>query len=76
MTRHRRIALAAAGLALVAGVAAIGVAAAGEPYRETYPRAQIDPARGVEGDIGFSDTIGYWRTPKALARHAGWVRNR
>ncbi|MFO1299643.1 MAG: sulfur oxidation c-type cytochrome SoxA [Burkholderiaceae bacterium] len=73
MTRHRRIAFAAAGLALAAGVAAIGVAAAGEPYRETYPRAQIDPARGVEGDVGFSDTIGYWRTPQALARHAGWV---
>lgn len=59
--------------ALAAGVAAGAAPAAGEPYRETYPRARIDPARGFEGDVGFSDTIRYWGTAQALQRHAGWV---
>lgn len=39
--------------------------------RERYPDAGIDPARGVEGDVGFSDTIQYWRTEADLERHAG-----
>ncbi len=48
-------------------------AAGGEPYRETYAPARFDPGRGIEGDVGFSDTIPYWRSAEALGRHAGWV---
>lgn len=44
-----------------------------EPYRERYADARIDPARGVDGDAGFSDTIRYWRTANALDEHANWV---
>ncbi len=68
-----RLARVAGCVALAAGVAAGTASAAGEPYRETYPRAPIDPARGFEGDVGFTDTIQYWRTEQALQRHAGWV---
>ncbi|HMM51827.1 MAG: sulfur oxidation c-type cytochrome SoxA [Lautropia sp.] len=60
-------------IVLAIGVAAGTASADGEPYRETYPHAQIDPARGFEGDVGFSDTIQYWRSEQALQRHAGWV---
>ena len=42
-----------------------------EVYRERHADAKIDPARGVEGDVGFSDTIQYWRDEAALERSAG-----
>jgi sulfur-oxidizing protein SoxA len=38
--------------------------------REYHPDARIDPFKGVEGDVGFSDTIRYWRTEADLQRHA------
>lgn len=41
------------------------------PNREHHHDARIDPLKGVEGDVGFSDTIRYWRDEAALARHAG-----
>lgn len=62
------------GLAMSASLSLVSGHAVGEePYRETHAPARIDPARGVEGDIGFSDTIPYWRSAEALERHAGWV---
>jgi len=60
-------------LVTAAGIAIAGAALADEPHREVYPRAHIDPSRGVEGDVGFSDTIAYWRSPQALASRAAWV---
>jgi len=61
-------------LVLAASLCIGSVQAAGdEPYRETHAPGRFDPARGVEGDIGFSDTIPYWRSAGALERHAGWV---
>lgn len=68
--RVRRI----AGLALAASLCIAAAPAVGdEPYRETHAPARIDPARGVEGDVGFSDTIDYWRSSRVLERHAGWI---
>lgn len=61
-------ALAAAALALFA--LAAGNALGDPAARERYPDAKIDPARGVEGDVGFSDTIAYWRTEADLSRNA------
>lgn len=62
------------GLAMAGSLYLVSAHAAGdESYREAHAMARIDPARGVEGDIGFSDTIPYWRSAEALERHAGWV---
>jgi sulfur-oxidizing protein SoxA len=55
------------------GSAATVIAAGDEPYREYYPQARIDPARGVNGDIGFSDTLPYWRNEEEVERNAKWV---
>ena len=60
-------------LAAFAALACGGTAAVAEPYRELYPPARIDPARGVDGDIGFSDTLPFWRTETELERNAKWV---
>ncbi len=57
-------------LALVLGALAGCGVFGGGPNREHYPDARIDPFRGVEGDVGFSDTIRYWRTEADLARSA------
>lgn len=65
--RKRTILLSALVLGLAAGCAVLGDGT----YRERYPDAQIDPLKGVEGDVGFSDTIQYWRDEAALQRHAG-----
>ena len=64
--RKRIPLLSALVLALSAGCAVLGDGT----HRERYADAQIDPFRGVEGDVGFSDTIQYWRDEAALARHA------
>ena len=70
MSEHKRTpALAAAALALFA--LAAGHALGDQANRERYPDAKIDPAKGVEGDVGFSDTIQYWRTEADLERNAG-----
>ena len=70
MSDHKRTpALAAAALALCA--LAAGNVLGEQAYRERYPDAKIDPAKGVEGDVGFSDTIQYWRTEADLERNAG-----
>ena len=70
MSDHKRPpALAAAALALCA--LAAGNVLGEQAYRERYPDAKIDPAKGVEGDVGFSDTIQYWRTEADLERNAG-----
>lgn len=55
------------------GATATVIAAGDEPYREHYPQARIDPARGVNGDIGFSDTLPYWRNEEEVERNAKWV---
>jgi sulfur-oxidizing protein SoxA len=57
--------------ALMLCLAAVSSVSGEEVYREHYRDAKIDPARGVEGDVGFSDTIRHWRTEADLARHAG-----
>ncbi len=57
--------------ALMLCLAAVSSVFGEELYREHYPDAKIDPARGVEGDVGFSDTIRYWRDEAALERSAG-----
>jgi sulfur-oxidizing protein SoxA len=67
--RKRTPALTAMALALCA--LAAGNVLGEQPYRERYPDAKIDPAKGVEGDVGFSDTIQYWRTEADLERNAG-----
>jgi len=63
-------------LALIGGVlstlSASGVSAEGV-YREYFPRAQIDPSKGVMGDIGFSDTVQYWKDAQALEQHKNWI---
>jgi len=60
--------------ALLAAAAGLSVAAGSgpgaEPYRERHPDARIDPSRGVEGDLEFSGTLPYWRTPEVLERNA------
>lgn len=58
-------------LAILFCTVAVGGALGGEVYRERQADAGIDPAKGFEGDVGFSDTIQYWRDEAALARHAG-----
>lgn len=70
-----RLKIRALTLAAVAslGAAATAIAAGDEPYREYYPDAHIDPARGIEGDIGFSDTLPFWRTEEAIERNAKWI---
>ena len=73
MTVHRSRVRVVARLVTAAAVAGAGAALADEPRREAYPQAHIDPARGVEGDVGFSDTITYWRSPQALEGRAAWV---
>ena len=65
-------ALAAVALAFLA--LAAGNALGDPAARERYPDAKIDPAKGVEGDVGFSDTIEFWRTEAALERHAAFGR--
>jgi sulfur-oxidizing protein SoxA len=62
----RTILLSALVLGLAAGCAVLGDGI----YRERHPDAAIDPFKGVEGDVGFSDTIQYWRTEADLARNA------
>ena len=57
--------------ALMLCLVAVSSVLAGEIYRERHADAKIDPARGVEGDVGFSDTIQYWRDEAALERSAG-----
>ena len=54
---------------ILAALAGCGVFGDG-PKREHYSDARIDPFKGVEGDVGFSDTIRYWRTEADLQRHA------
>lgn len=54
-------------------LAACVPALAQAPQRERYPGPPIDPARGVGGDVGFSDTIRYWGTQEALERHGAWA---
>jgi sulfur-oxidizing protein SoxA len=73
MTVHRSLVRVVARLVTAAAAAGAGAALADEPRREAYPQAHIDPARGVEGDVGFSDTIAYWRSPQALESRAAWV---
>ncbi len=68
MFERKRITLLSA---LVLGLAAGGSVLGDEVYRERHADAKIDPARGVEGDVGFSDTIQYWRDEAALERNAG-----
>jgi sulfur-oxidizing protein SoxA len=68
MFERKRITLLSA---LVLGLAAGGSVLGDEVYRERHADAKIDPARGVEGDVGFSDTIQFWRDEAALERHAG-----
>lgn len=68
MFERKRITLLSA---LVLGLAAGGSVLGDEVYRERHADAKIDPARGVEGDVGFSDTIQYWRDESALERNAG-----
>lgn len=65
-------ALALAAVTSLGSVATV-IAAGDEPYREHYPQARIDPARGVNGDIGFSDTLPYWRNEEEVERNAKWV---
>ena len=62
----KRALLPALALGALAGCGIFG----GGPHREHYPDARIDPFKGVEGDVGFSDTIQYWRTEADLQRHA------
>ena len=57
--------------ALMLCLVAVSSVLADEIYRERHADAKIDPARGVEGDVGFSDTIQYWRDEAALERSAG-----
>lgn len=57
--------------ALMLCLVAVSSVIAEEVYRERHADAKIDPARGVEGDVGFSDTIQYWRDEAALERSAG-----
>lgn len=57
----------------IAVLGATATVASDEPYREHYPQAHIDPARGVNGDIGFSDTLPFWRSEAELERNAKWV---
>jgi len=57
--------------ALMLCLVAVSSVLADEIYRERHADAKIDPARGVEGDVGFSDTIRYWRDEAALERSAG-----
>lgn len=64
---RRRSAIVAGAALLLLGAMHAG---ADGPYRERYPGVPIDPAKGVEGDVGFSDTIRYWRTSQALDQHA------
>ena len=51
--------------ALMLCLVAVSSVIADETYRERHADAKIDPARGVEGDVGFSDTIQYWRDEAA-----------
>lgn len=68
----KTLALALA-VAAALGATATAIAAGDEPYREHHPQARIDPTRGVEGDIGFSDTLPFWRTEEAIERNAKWI---
>ncbi len=70
-----RLKIHALALAVVASFGAVAtvIAAGDEPYREHYPQARIDPAQGVNGDIGFSDTLPYWRNEEEVERNAKWV---
>jgi len=56
---------------LVLGLAAGGSVLGDDIYREHYADAKIDPFKGVEGDVGFSDTLQYWRDEAAIERNAG-----
>jgi sulfur-oxidizing protein SoxA len=49
------------------GVSAEGI------YREYFPSAQIDPSKGVMGDMGFSDTVKYWKDAQTLDMHKNWI---
>ena len=60
-------------LSAIAALGTTATVASDEPYREYYPQARIDPARGVNGDIGFSDTLPYWRNGEEVERNAKWV---
>jgi sulfur-oxidizing protein SoxA len=34
---------------------------------------QIDPSQGVMGDMGFSDTVQYWKDAQTLDMHKSWI---
>ena len=55
-------------LLVVAGMS-VACAWAVEEGKNTYPRTSIDPALGVWGDRGFSNTIQYWGTEEVLDNH-------
>lgn len=67
--------LAVALAASLLGTAVVGTASGEEFYRERYPDANIDPTKGVEGDVDSSNTIQYWRTEEALERHRDWAED-
>jgi sulfur-oxidizing protein SoxA len=66
LSRKHTLLPAALALGLAAGCSTLGDGV----YRERHADAKIDPFKGVEGDVGFSDTIQYWRTEADLARNA------
>lgn len=52
-----------------------GQAADADVYRESYPRAAIDPSRGVAGgrDAEFGATLQYWQDEQTLEQHKNWI---
>jgi sulfur-oxidizing protein SoxA len=68
----RRLGSWTLGLGVMALAAAIPAGAA-EVYREYAPRADIDPARGVLGDITLSNTYQYWKDGQAVEAHRAWA---
>ena len=66
LSRKHTLLPAALALGLAAGCSTLGDGT----YRQRHADAMIDPLKGVEGDVGFSDTIQYWRTEADLARNA------
>lgn len=70
--RPTAVAFAVAVTVILGSFATVG-ALGDEVYRESHAPARIDPDRGVNGDIGFSDTLPYWRNAEEIERNAKWV---
>ncbi|ODU50139.1 MAG: hypothetical protein ABS92_04080 [Thiobacillus sp. SCN 63-374] len=75
MAGNHLFSLRALALMSLFAVAFHGPAGGADATRETYPRAAIDPSRGIAGadHADFGSTLQYWQDEKSLEQHKQWI---